>query len=101
MTGDGGQLCLEGVSSGGKVVTRQAGQWSATSLHLDEDERRVDSWSCDRGVWLFPQVALCTCLVGTTGGAVGRPQAHGHQEGGDKTKHLHKTPHGSDFRCKI
>lgn len=55
----------------------------------------MGNWSCDWGVWLFRLVAFHTRLVGTTGGAVGRPQADGHQEGGDKTKHLHKTPPGT------
>lgn len=93
VTGDGGQSCLEGVASGGEgtVVTRQVSQSSVTSLHLDEDGRRVCCRSCDWGVWLSRRAAFCTCLAGTTGGAVGRPQANGHQEGGDKTKHLHKT----------
>lgn len=95
VTGDGGQSWLEGVASGGWVQQSQGrrfGQSSVTSLHLDG--RRVGCWSCDcgGGAELFRPAAFRTCLVGTAGGAVGRPQADGHQEGGDEAKHLHKTP---------
>lgn len=37
------------------------------------------------------QVQGRTCLPRATGGAVGRPQTHGHQEGGDESKHLRTT----------
>lgn len=40
---------------------------------------------------MLDQVQRRTCLTGATGGAVGRPQTDGHQEGGDESKHLRTT----------
>lgn len=38
---------------------------------------------------MLDQVQGRTCLTRAAGGAVGRPQTDGHQEGGDESKHLH------------
>lgn len=58
VTDGGGQSCLEGVATGGTVVTRQKFGHSVTSLHLDEEGKREACWSRDCIVRLFCQTAF-------------------------------------------
>lgn len=93
VTGDGGQSWLEGVASGGGYSRHKAeGLANRLLHHCTWTEGGLAVGHVTVGAELFRPAAFRTCLVGTAGGAVGRPQADGHQEGGDEAKHLHETP---------